>query len=240
MLKLDIQYACYENRDRDAINTALFEERCKNSSATFGATSDAMVVLSDNLEIEKSSKNYSPFRNRMHFWKNCGEADLTLPRGKGRLDPVLKLYRGGPYMLSTNINVGGGLANGTRAYLQQVVLHPQAQPFSVTLDDGVSIQACFASDVAHVVMKHANQSITPQTFEMKPSSHTFRAKLLKPDELQTKGNTRETVSMKCKQIQLTSTTATTGHKLQGRGVDKLFVHAWSYTSPSTTKMTVIP
>ncbi len=80
------------------------------------------------------------------------------------------------------------------------------------------------------VMQHTNKDMDPSTFEIKPTSHTFTAKLLKPMELQTKKNEREKVNMKGTQLHMVSTTATTGHKLQGRGIDELFVHSWSYVA----------
>jgi hypothetical protein len=48
--------------------------------------------------------------------------------------------------------------------------------------------------------------------------------------LQTRGNDRENLKMKANQVPVLVNNATTGHKLQGSGVDNLFVHNWSYTT----------
>jgi hypothetical protein len=45
--------------------------------------------------------------------------------------------------------------------------------------------------------------------------------------LQTSSDQRENIAMRAIQIPLTINNATTGHKLQGSGVDNLFVHNWS-------------
>ena len=49
----------------------------------------------------------------MKFWTTCSENDIKLPRGKGRLDPVLKIYKDCRVMLTTNIDDKNGQANDT-------------------------------------------------------------------------------------------------------------------------------
>ena len=45
-----------------------------------------------------------------------------------------------------------------------------------------------------------------------------------------KGDERELLQMKATQPAFVINNATTGHKLQGSGVDSLFVHNWSYVT----------
>ena len=45
----DIQYATFRNRDRDAINTALFEKRCIQQFHKNGDLKDTVLILSDKL-----------------------------------------------------------------------------------------------------------------------------------------------------------------------------------------------
>jgi len=47
----NIRYATYYNRDRDAINAALFEEHCAQMFTKHGHTNDAIMVFSDKLKI---------------------------------------------------------------------------------------------------------------------------------------------------------------------------------------------
>jgi hypothetical protein len=54
--------------------------------------------------------------------------------------------------------------------------------------------------------------------------------ILKPRTLQVGGSERETLQLKATQLPLLINNATTGHKLQGTGVDALFVHNWSYVT----------
>ena len=55
-------------------------------------------------------------------------------------------------------------------------------------------------------------------FTLKPTNYTFKANILKPMVLQSKGEERETIVMKATQLPLIINNATTGHKLQGTGL----------------------
>jgi hypothetical protein len=227
-LPKDIKYATYFNRDRDSINVALFQERCKTIYHATGNTEDSIMIFSDNIRAQDSTKVYKAFQNSMTFWQHCGEDDVKLPRGAGRMDPVLRLYRNCRVMLPTNTDVSNGQANGTQATFEKVVLKPGQQFQNVLLDGTIPVPAVLASQVSYIVLRHSNDRIRPATFSLKCKEQTFRAKILKPRVLQTKGDEREVLKMKAIQLSLLINNATTGHKLQGSGVDSLFVHNWSY------------
>ena len=94
-LPKDLRYATYFNRDRDAINTALFEERCTKLRCHNVSARDTLIVLADKLEAKTSHGTYEPFHYREIFWENCGEDDIKFPKvHNGRMDPWLKLYKG--------------------------------------------------------------------------------------------------------------------------------------------------
>ena len=66
---------------------------------------------------------------------------------------------------------------------------------------------------------------------MQPAKHTFVANLVKPQVLHVNPkHDREPVKMQANQLPILINNATTGHKLQGSGVDCIFVHAWNYTT----------
>jgi len=83
-------------------------------------------------------------------------------------------------------------------------------------------------EVNHIILRHCNDRIEPQVFAVKPKNFSFVANILKPSVLRTKGDERETIRMMATQIRLIINNATPGHKLQGSGVDNVFVHTWSY------------
>jgi len=226
----DTRYATYFNRDRDAINAALFEERCKVLYKQTGSTADSVIIFSDDLQVRNSSKTYVPFKNCAAFWEHCGEDDVEAPRGRGRMDPPLKLYAGCRIMLPCNDDVKGGRANGTQATVVKVVLKAGQMAEQILLGGEIPVSAVKANQVDHIVLEHVNDRIHPATFSLKPKRYTFRAKVLKPRSMQVKDNDRESLQMKATQLPMLVNNATTGHKLQGSGVDKLFVHNWSYVT----------
>jgi hypothetical protein len=144
------------------------------------------------------------------------------------MDPVLKLYRGCNVMLPTNSDVVNGKANGTQATFEKLVLKPGEQTQYVLLDGAIPVAAVLASQVSYIILRHSNDRIRPPTFTLNPKQQTFKAKILKPRLLRIKGDERELLQMKATQLPAVINNATTGHKLQGSGVDSLFVHNWSY------------
>ena len=226
----DIRYATYFNRDRDAINAALFEERCTKIYRETGNTNDTIIIFADELKVRNGSKTFVPFQNCRAFWESCAEDDVRTPRTLGRMDPVLKLYRGCRVMLPCNKDVKSGQANGTQAIVEKVVLKSGVTPHEVKLNDAIPVTAVQASNVSHIVLRHLNDRVRPEVFSIEPKKYTFKAKVLKPRVLQVKNQDREVLCMKGIQLPILVNNATTGHKLQGSGVDKLFVHNWSYVT----------
>lgn len=230
VLPVGIKYATYFNKDRDAINAAVFNKHCQNSMTNHGNANDAVLIFSDKIKIRNGSNTYVPMRNCNHFWNNCGEDDVKLTRGEGRLDPVLKLYLNCPVMLPSNINVSQGKANGTQATVSRIVLRQGIQPHSVKLENSIPVRAVYASDVENVELCHVNKRIEPPLFKVTASRRTFLAKIPKPPSVCTNMNETEHVRMQANQIPIIVNNATTGHKLQGADVTNIFVHCWSYVT----------
>ena len=97
---------------------------------------DSIIILSDHLQVRNGAKVYQPFPVHRKLWTYCGEDDVKLPKGKGRMDPVLRLYKGCRVMLTKNEAVARGLANGTQATVEKVVLKPGWMTSEVKMDDG--------------------------------------------------------------------------------------------------------
>jgi PIF1-like helicase len=206
-----VRYATYFNVDRDSINAAIFHERLKAYYTTYNSATEFLLIFSDNIYIQDSSKVYKHFNKPNIFWEKFGENDIKMPNGTGRMDPVLKLYYGCSVMLPTNINVAIGQANGTQATVEKVVLK-QGEQTTIIEMDGIPVPSVLASQIDCVHLRHSNTRAQPQTFTITPKSHTFKLKFRK---------------MKATQLPMLLNNATTGHKLQGSSVDHLFVHKWS-------------
>jgi hypothetical protein len=133
-------------------------------------------------------------------------------------------------MLPCNKNVEQGQVNGTQVTLEKVVLKAGVTPQVVCIGENIPVMAVHASEVAHVVVKHCNNSVQLQEFSLQPKKCTFKGKLPKPITFQEKEGDCESIKMKATQLPVLVNNATTGHKLQGSGIDKLFLHNWSYVT----------
>ena len=229
-LSKDLRYATYFNRDRDAINMALFEECCTRLRCHNVSTRDTLIVLADEVAAKTSHGTYEPFHNQKIFWENCGEDDIKFPKERnGRMDPLLKLYKGCQLMLVSNINVRHGEANRTTVTLISVCLKPNTVPIQI-ITGKLPVKAVYASQVVSIVLKHNNPKIIPNMFQLKLIEFRTTARILKPQLLQMKEDDHEMVKMKVTQLPVISNQATTGHKLQGASINQLFVNNWNYTT----------
>jgi hypothetical protein len=61
-----------------------------------------------------------------------------------------------------------------------------------------------------------------------PENHGVRVKFPKPSTLATDDDKRMYISMKMNQFSMNINHATTGHKLQGKSLNQLFISSWSY------------
>ena len=229
-LPKDLRYATYFNRDRDAINMALFEERCTRLRCHNVSNRDTLIVLANKLEAKTFHGSYEPFHNRKLFWENCGEDDIKFPKEcNGRMDLLLKLYKGCQLMLVFNNNVRHGEANGTTLTLIIVCLKPNVIPIQIIIGK-LPVKAVYSSQVVSIVLKHNNPKIIPNTFQLEPIELHITARILKPKLLQMKEDDREMVKMKATQLPVISNQATTGHKMQGASINQLFARNWNYTT----------
>jgi len=228
-----IRYATYCNKDRDAINVATFEQFClRHQYGNERTVKCGLLVFADNLTLESSGKGLGDCLRRL-LYEECSEDDIKLQNG--RMDPVLRLYPGCPLMLTENIAVEKGAANGTQVQLEKLFLSPGEQTTTIRLQIGttfVHVPACRAAQVHHVCLRHCNDRIEPPTFSLKPCSYSFETKLPSPKLLNLQPDNRTKVRMKALQLPFVSNTATTIHKLQGVSLSQLFVHSWQYKCPN--------
>ena len=223
----DIQVACPTNKERDAVNSALFEEYCKLHAPTDGSVfMGAILLLMDDLQMTDSNGKYVGVTSnsvKVHFWSNCGENDAKVETGKAkpRIDPVLKLYPNCPLMLTENKDVSNGQANGSRVFLKKVHVRSGIRPMLVKMKNGAVVRAYKASEVRCIELEHELEDIEPRKFQMESKNFSFNWYTVL-DEAKTK------LKMKGEQFPVISNSATTGHKLQGYTASSLLVNSWSY------------
>ena len=129
---------------------------------------------------------------------------------------------------SHNIDVPTGLANGTCATLEQIITHPNEQPIVIELNSGVKVKAFYASQVHCLVLRHQNAQFKNALFDIRlEEAHSVIATIdvmgAQYSNLSEKKAAEEKIRMKFNQFSVVRNTATTGHKLQGKSVDNIFV-----------------
>jgi hypothetical protein len=223
-----IQVACYENKERDAVNCSVFERYCEQYGTKRTTFQEAIFILMDDLYMKTQHDSYLPMLSntaKKRFYSKCGESSIQLPSRKtGRVDPVLKLYTDCPLMYTQNSDVLRGQANGSRVFLKEVHVKPCEVPFELELQCGVRIRVFFASQVKYITVRHENPDIKPAVFKVEAENYTFTAKM-KIDDHDLRASM---LPMKGHQFGLISNTATTGHKLQGYTALFLLVLCWLY------------
>jgi hypothetical protein len=75
-------------------------------------------------------------------------------------------------MATENTEVRAGVANGTQATFEGVMLK-FGKTSSKTAVDGVEIDSVFASDISYVVLKHSSGSQKNNTFQMVPKNTLY-------------------------------------------------------------------
>lgn len=222
----NIQIASYTNKDRDAINAALFDDWTKCNKPSDGTIlAEACMIFMDELYMKDSSKTKVPVTSnsvKRHFYENCTESECNHGKSKqGRMDPVLKMYPNAPMMLTQNSDVANGEANGSRVYAKKVKVKAGEQPFPLLLDNGTTIKGIYASQVEHILVQHENKDITPSEFTVEPATFNFSCRM-------TVGMEELYVGMSGYAFPIISNSCTTGHKLQGCTVDEILVNDWFY------------
>jgi hypothetical protein len=71
VLPPNIQCTTYYNKDRDSINTGLFDDYCRRTGG---------------------NNHLSPGQEKQRFWQNCSEDDAKTGKMLRRMDPALKCY----------------------------------------------------------------------------------------------------------------------------------------------------
>ena len=114
------QVATRANRNRDAINSAVFEDYCETHGRPGEMLKGAVLVLMDQLKMKTSTEAYVDVQSnsvKRWFYENISESDLSKNEDRkgsksktaqGRVDSVLKLYYNCPMMLTCNSDVSKG------------------------------------------------------------------------------------------------------------------------------------
>ena len=200
-LPKNMRTACKRNDEREAINVATWKQYLKDHGEEQGC-----VILADNVEIRKEGSANKKLHNLKSFYTQVGEDDCDTCM-EGRFTPMLRCYPECPLMLTTNVDVGNSLANGTQGTCAGIVLHPQ-QTCHMRNIDNMLVKCVYASQVESLLWRVDNKIIHIEPKEY----YTLKALFPLPLPLQTFESKRVNIHLKAVQVPLISNNATTGHK----------------------------
>ena len=228
----DVAYCVYANRDRSAINAAMFSKALQTKTSTSCSVPEDFIVIraSDMARKHKSGK-CTPLTppDARFIYEHCSDSRVRSKktRGKGHfVAPLLKLHKHQPLMLVSNDDVANGHANGTRVILQSTVLKPTA---TVTFDkiDGNSCRSVEAADVDHLLC-HSVDDVN-KTFKISARTMTCMVNAPLPACFGAPSSANVQLTVQLRQFPIILNYATTGHKLQGQTKESLVISIWSKT-----------
>jgi hypothetical protein len=217
------QFATARNAKRTDINYALFHEYLEKNhrSATKSSIpSSAMIVKAG---AWWSSDVPLTFTQRKQLYEECTEADIKDGRDK-HCDPFLRLWKDCKVMCLQNVDVSRGIANGTCAKFESIVLKPRAMPQPIKYN-GFWINCVCAEEVDYIILRWEDQGNWKGTFRISPNRKPYKTTWKTTEDGQQLIFADQAI--KLLQLECTLNHATTGHKLQGKSLDKLIIAEWN-------------
>ena len=215
----DVRTGCRRNDEREAVNVSTWKQYLHDHGEDQGC-----IILADNVQIRVDGLPNKKLQDLTTFYTQVGE-DNCDTHMEGRFTPMHQCYPKCPLMLTTNMDVGNCLANGTQGKCTGIILKPH-QSFHLRQVDNMTVKCIYASQVQSVLW-----NVNDKNVEIEPRQYnSLRAQFPLSKDLQESCSQRVTIHLKAVQIPLISNNATTGHKLQGSSVNTLYVPAWSYST----------
>ena len=229
VLPEDTQIAVHFNKDRDVKNSAIFHQQLLSDISQSGSSCQSILLFAGDVSVKRggAGTSFEKCTSAFHaLYQHVGEDDIVYGDRSFRTDPLLKIRIGARVMVTKNINVSAGIANGTVATVQKVLFQPGEEGFNVDVGGGATVLGVFSDRVRGILLRHTDPTIEPQQFILQPESFTIHPLIPVKHELRTSSGQREQWTVRITHFPLVLTWATTVHKLQGQTVDRLFIHSW--------------
>lgn len=219
------QVATFANATRHAANDTVFNEHLAryHSKDPNDAIPDFTVIIKGYVEWAHNKQPLS-FGERHKFFAETTEQDVHLPGSPSRrCAPMLKLFYKTLVMGTDNEDVSNGVANGTTASFEYLVLKEGKQAHKIKFN-GYWVYAVNAEDVDYMKLRWTADSTFEGTFCIAPSLRTYVVHY-KINEF---GRTHKVEpKMRIGQFLITVNHATTGHKLQGKSLEEIIIREWA-------------
>lgn len=223
------QIACHYNKDRNAMNCAVFEEHLKKTHSTcehVPCPSHTLIVKGSKLRWSHSERPLSRGA-KYNLFNRCRDSDIESTTGKKFRDPLLKLFYRVPTMLTDNDDVPKGIANGTVGELDKIFfVHGGLSHMHKIQMDGYWVN-CIESQYVEKLIFHHGKDLN-LIHEVLPNEYNCNVDMplnLMPELMKEE---RYNVKLKMYQFPILINHATTVHKLQGQTKKSLYVTNYSY------------
>jgi hypothetical protein len=234
-----LSYVCPTNAQRNRITDNNFEDLVQRThplAASNLAAPDYTVIIKGIFRGKKGASEKSEQFHRL-IYNNCGDDNVIMAGGSGRVDPCLKLNYGSPIMVSEFKDVKMGVVKGVTGKFVGLVLKKDCR-LQEEIWGGYKINTIRADEVDHIICERVKDKPMERTrhFVLKPKKFTVSAKI------PVSGGNHLTLSeLQIFQLPMNLDEATTGHKLQGKTksllgvVDHNYGENWIYVAYSRVK-----
>ena len=213
----------FHNRLRAEANDCVFLEHLRkyHSKENDAPVPDFTVIVKAN---PCWSHNHIPLGDqaRQRFFREV-TSDHIRDGTKKSIDPLLCLFFKCELMYRDNDDVNNGVANGTTARFEYLVMREGTSKHKVCYN-GYWVWAVHAEEVEYMKMSWTGDSAFRGTFCVAPKSRRYQVEISRKEFGQVQVFKPK---MTITQFLVTINHATTGHKLQGKTVDSLIVWEWS-------------
>ena len=219
---LETKYAVFHNEKRTEINASVFRSHLKtyNKGKSESEIPLTAIVIMSTTKWKKSQRNLS-FDQRKVLFEECSESHCKIGIQMG--SPFLCLFAGCNLMVTKNIEVLDGIANGTTCLVRKVILKPEAELKQIKMYD-CWVNAISIEDVEHIEVEWLDCDKFVGKFRLTSEKGTFRVKY---PICEFGVNQRVNTNIELQYLPVIVNHATTGHKLQGKTVASLVIAEWS-------------
>ena len=227
----ELRYATFDNVNRSTLNATDFlqflqkyhpKEDCPNPSVI----PQSAILIKSSASWYNSGRSLS--QNDLHvLYEHCNEGNVKELNGRARADPLFCLYSKCLVMCTENKDVKNGIANGTAARFEKVVLKAGSSLQSSTFC-GYKVNSVDIDEVDHIVCSWEEGCRFQGTFKVFPTVSKFVVDF--PVHYNSGKNDTAKMTISLKHFPLVRNSATTGHKLQGRSMDRLVICQWKNIS----------
>jgi hypothetical protein len=219
---LATKYAVFGNVKRDQINVGVFQNYLQtyHKGKTESEIPLTAIVIMSTTKWKKSQRTLT-FDQRKVLFEECSESHCKIQTQMAT--PFLCLFAGCNLMVTINIEVLAGIANGTTCKVRKVMLKSNTELKPIKLYD-CWINSISIEDVDYIEVEWIDCDKFVGTFRLTSQNGTFRVKY----PIREFGvNQRVNTNIEFRYFPVISNHATTGHKLQGKTVESLVIAQWS-------------